>query len=133
MDARLARAFHHLDPDTALRPRPSPHPVSAAPWRRRQPTGGLGGEVHRAPAGVSDRLARTLTWTNPVESTLSFARTTARNVKRWKDVHMVCRWNAAGMLAAERSFRQVKGCKDMPTPVATLTTHVEEVTVALSA
>jgi hypothetical protein len=32
--------------------------------------------------GVSDRLARTLTSTNPVESMISIARTTCRNVKR---------------------------------------------------
>jgi hypothetical protein len=31
-----------------------------------------------------------------------------RNVKRWKDGQMVCRWTAAGVLAAERSFRRVK-------------------------
>ena len=45
---------------------------------------------------------------------LSIARTTCRNVKRWRDGQMVCRWMAAGMLAAERSFRRLKGCKDMP-------------------
>jgi putative transposase len=41
---------------------------------------------------------------------------------------MVCRWIAAGMLAAERSFRRVKGCKDMPLLVAALARHAEEVT-----
>jgi putative transposase len=32
--------------------------------------------------GISDRLARTLSSTNPVESMISTARSTARNVKR---------------------------------------------------
>jgi hypothetical protein len=32
--------------------------------------------------GVGDRLARTLTSTNPIESMISISRTTARNVKR---------------------------------------------------
>jgi putative transposase len=45
----------------------------------------------------------------------------------------VCRWTAAGMLNAARSFRRVKGCKDMPTLVIALARHVEEVTVRLSA
>jgi hypothetical protein len=40
---------------------------------------------------------------------------------------------AAGMLAAERSFRRLKGCKDMPRLVAALAHHAEEVTIALSA
>jgi hypothetical protein len=40
---------------------------------------------------------------------------------------------AAGMLAAERSFRRLKGCKDMPRLVAALARHAEEVTVRLSA
>jgi putative transposase len=64
---------------------------------------------------------------------ISIARTTMRNVKRWKDGQMVCRWTAAGMLNAARSFRRVKGCKDMPTLVIALARHVEEVTVRLSA
>ena len=83
--------------------------------------------------GVSDRLARTLISTNPLESMISIARATTRNVKRWKDGEMVCRWTAAGMLAAERSFRRVKGCKDMPALVASLARHVEEVTVTTAA
>ncbi len=41
---------------------------------------------------------------------------------------MVKRWAAAGMLNAERSFRRVKGCKDMATLVAGLRSHIEAVT-----
>ncbi len=44
----------------------------------------------------------------------SSLKTTTRNVKRWRDGTMIKRWVAAGMLNAERSFRRVKGCKDMP-------------------
>jgi len=64
---------------------------------------------------------------------LSIARTTCRNVKRWRDGQMVCRWIAAVMLAAERSFRRLKGCNDMPRLVAALARHAEEVTITLSA
>ncbi len=36
---------------------------------------------------------------------------------------MVKRWAAAGMLNAERSFRRIKGCTDMPNLVAALAHH----------
>ncbi len=78
--------------------------------------------------GVGDRLAKTLTNTNCIESMISIGRSTARNVKRWRGGTMVKRWCAAGMLNAQRSFRCVKGCKDMPVLVAALARHVEGVT-----
>jgi putative transposase len=135
VDAKLARAFADPDPDAGLRAArelaralQARHPGAAASLRE-----GLEEmfTVHRL--GVSRRLARTLTSTNPVESMISTARTTMRNVKRWKDGEMVRRWTAAGMLNAERSFRRVKGCKDMPTLVAALARHTEEVTVTTAA
>src|SRR5207244_2091193 len=55
--------------------------------------------------GLSDRLARTLCCTNAIESMISVARTTTRNVTRWRDGKMVKRWAAAGLLNAQRSFR----------------------------
>jgi hypothetical protein len=55
-----------------------------------------------------------------IESMISVARTTTRNVKSWKDGTMKKRWIAAGMLEAERNFRRVRGCKQMPTLVAAL-------------
>ena len=64
--------------------------------------------------GIDGRLAKTLTTSNPIESMISIARTTNRNVTRWRDGQMVLRWTAAGMLNAERSFRRVKGYKQMP-------------------
>ncbi len=36
------------------------------------------------------------------------------NVTRWRDGQMVLRWTAADMLNAERSFRRIKGYKQMP-------------------
>ena len=48
------------------------------------------------------------------------ARATNRNVTRWRDGQMVLRWTAAGMLNAERSFRRIKGHKQMPQLVAAL-------------
>ena len=46
------------------------------------------------------------------------------NVKRWQDPAMVKRWTVAGMLNAERGFRRVKGCKQMPVLVAALKARV---------
>jgi putative transposase len=63
--------------------------------------------------GVGGALAKTLTTTNCIESMISIARRTTRRVTRWKDGSMKKRWIAAGMLEAERSFRRVRGCKDM--------------------
>ena len=73
--------------------------------------------------GLYKSLERTLTTTNPVESMISIARTTQRNVKNWKDAAMARRWTAAGMLAAEGKFRRIKGHKDMPLLVAALARH----------
>ena len=54
---------------------------------------------------------------------ISIARATNRNVTRWRDGQMVLRWTAAGMLNAERSFRRIKGHKQMPQLVAALHRH----------
>ena len=70
--------------------------------------------------GINGRLATTLTNTNCIESMISVARTTMGNVKSWKDGSMKKRWVAAGMLDAERSFRRVRGCKEMPALVTAL-------------
>ena len=76
--------------------------------------------------GLSDRLCRTLTNTNAIESMISVAKTTTGNVKRWRDGKMIKRWVAAGMLNAERSFRRIKGVKDMPTLLDALARHVDQ-------
>ena len=135
VDAKLARAFNDPDPDAGLRAARQlagglqrKHPGAAASLRE-----GVEEMFTVRRLGIDGRLAHTLTSTNPVESMLSIARTTCRNVKRWRDGQMVCRWMAAGMVAAERSFRRLKGCKDMPRLVAALARHAEEVTVELSA
>ena len=82
--------------------------------------------VRRERLGLSDRLSRTLTNTNAIESMISVAKTTTGNVKRWRDGKMIKRWVAAGMLNAERSFRRVKGVNDMPTLLAALARHVDK-------
>jgi len=122
IDWRLARAFADPDPakglDAARRiaaELTADHPDAASSLRE-----GLEEMFTLRGLGVSGRLAATLTNTNCIESMISVARTTMGNVKHWKDGSMKKRWVAAGMLEAERNFRRVRGCKDMPTLVAAL-------------
>jgi transposase-like protein len=130
VDQRLARAFSHADPDAGLRQArdlarqlESRWPDAAASLRE-----GLEDMFTVRRLGVGDRLARSLSNTNMIESMISIGRDTTRNVKRWRGGAMVKRWAAAGMLNAERSFRRLKGCKDMPTLVAALRRHAKAVT-----
>jgi putative transposase len=115
VDWRLSRAFANPDPDKGLEAArrlatdlEADHPDAAASLRE-----GLEEMFTVRRLGVGGRLAATLCCTNAIESMISVARTTMRNVKRWRDGQMKKRWVAAGMLEAERSFRRVKGCRDM--------------------
>jgi putative transposase len=131
IDWRLARAFADADPvkgyDAAKRiaaELKADHPDAAASLLE-----GLEDMFTVRRLGVNGRLAATLTNTNCIESMISVARTTMGNVKSWKDGSMKKRWVAAGMLEAERNFRRVRGCKEMPTLVAALRRHVNGETV----
>jgi transposase-like protein len=73
-------------------------------------------------------LRRSLATTNAIENTLGTVRRVARNVKRWKGGTMVRRWTAAGLLAAERRFRRIKGHRDMPALLAALRPKAAETT-----
>jgi putative transposase len=68
--------------------------------------------------GVPDRLARSSSCTNAIESMISVVQNLCGRLKNWKDARMVRRWVGVGMLEAQRSFHRVKGCKDMPVLVA---------------
>ena len=125
VDAKLVKAFVHPDPDQGLRSAKdlagllaNSHPGAAASLLE-----GLDEMFTVARLGIDGRLAKTLTTSNPVESMISIARSTNRNVTRWRDGQMVLRWTAAGMLNAERSFRRIKGYKQMPQLVAALYRH----------
>ena len=125
VDRKLVRAFTHPDPELGLRAArelatslDKTHPSAAASIRE-----GLEEMFTVRRLGLSESLERTLMTTNPVQSMISIARTTQRNVKNWKDAAMARRWTAAGMLVAESKFRRVKGHKDMPLLVAALARH----------
>ena len=67
--------------------------------------------VHRL--GVGPLLRRTLVSTNPIESCLSTVERVARNVKRWRAGDHALRWTATGLLEAQRTFRRVKGYREL--------------------
>ena len=132
VDAKLVKAFGHPDPEQGLRNAKQlaaqldkSYPGAAASLRE-----GLEEMFTVARLGIDGRLAKTLTTSNPVESMISIARTTNRNVTRWRDGQMVLRWTAAGMLNAERSFRRIKGYKQMPQLVNALRRHAHPETTA---
>ena len=125
VDAKLVKAFSHPDPEQGLcnakhlaGQLDKRYPSAAASLRE-----GLEEMFTGARLGIDGRLAKTLTTSNPIESMISIARTTNRNVTRWRDGQMVLRWTAAGMLNAERSFRRIKGHKQMPQLVTALHRH----------
>jgi len=95
------------------------HPDAAASVRE-----GLSDMFSVRRLGVGATLALTLTSTNCIESMISIAKRTTGRVTRWKDGTMKKRWVAAGMLEAERSFRRVKGHRDMPKLVEALRREV---------
>lgn len=129
IDRLLAQAFAHPDPAKGLdrarsiaRELEAHDPDAAASLRE-----GLEDMFTVRRLGITGRLGRSLTNTNCIESMISVARTVTRNVKRWRDGSMKKRWVAVGILEAERSFRRLKGCKEMPVLVAALRRHAENV------
>jgi transposase-like protein len=129
VDRRLAQAFNHPDPaigfhlaEDLARQLETRWSDAAASVRE-----GLYDMFTIRRLKVSDRLARSLSCTNAVESMISVLRCTTRNIKRWRGDEMIKRWAAAAMLNAERSFHRVKGCTDMATLVAGLARHAASV------
>jgi transposase-like protein len=125
VDAKLGKIFANPDPAGGLHDAKAlatalarKHPGAAASLRE-----GLEEMFTVTRLGITATLARTLTTSNPIVSMISIARTTNRNVTHWRDGQMVLRWTAAGMLNAQRSFRRVRGFKQMPQLVAALHRH----------
>ena len=131
VDARLRGAFADPDPAAGLRKAKAlaaeldkTHPDAAGSLRE-----GLDDMFTVRRLGIDGTLARTLVCTNMIESMIGIARTTTRNVKRWRDEgDMRRRWCAAGLLEAEKKFRRVRGHAQMPHLVAALARHAETVT-----
>jgi len=130
VDLKLVRALNNPDAAAGLRDAKA----LAAALERKHP--GAAGSLREgldelftvARLGITGTLAKTLVSSNPIESMISIARATNRNVTRWRDGQMVLRWTAAGMLNAQRSFRRVRGYKQMPQLVAALHRHAHPTT-----
>ena len=116
IDRQLAKAFNDVDAKRGFRvaegiaAQLEDHYPSAAASLRE----GLADMFTVRRLGASDLLARSLCCTNSVESMISVVGRLCGRVTNWKDTKMVRRWVGVGMLEAERSFRRIKGCKDMP-------------------
>jgi putative transposase len=110
VDAKLVKAFAHLDAGLrnakSLAAQLDKNYRSAAASLREV----LDEMFTVARLGIDGRL----TTSNPVESMISIAPTTNRDVTRWRDGQMVLRWTAARMLNAERSFRRIKAQTNAP-------------------
>ena len=65
-------------------------------------------------------LRLTLATTNPIESAFSVVDRICQRVKRWQRGDHRERWVGAGLWLAERSFRRVKGYKQLPKLLAEL-------------
>jgi transposase-like protein len=126
VDARLRLVFANPDPakglDAAKRLAGeirAEHPDAAASLLE-----GLEDMFALRRLGTGGNLAELATCTNAIESTISVARSTMANVKHWQDGEMKKRWVAAGMLEAQRSFRRVRGYKQVPQLVVALRRRV---------
>jgi putative transposase len=130
MDRRLAAIFAENDSVIGLRKAhllakelELAYPDAAASLRE-----GLDEMFTVARLGASATLRRSLTTTNAVESLISIARTTTSHVKNWRDGEMRKRWCATGMLEAERSFRRIKGHKELAAFTKKLRAHTNKKT-----
>lgn len=74
--------------------------------------------VHRLK--IDGWLRLTLATTNPIESAFSVVDRICQRVKRWQRGDHRERWVGAGLWLAERSFRRVKGYKQLPKLLAEL-------------
>lgn len=128
VDQRLAKIFADPDPTAGLRKAQSfakelelAYPDAAASLRE-----GLDEMFTVARIGATPTLRCSLCTTNAIESMISIARTTTRNVKNWRDGAMRRRWCAAGMLEAEHSFRRIKGHTELAVFTETLRAHINK-------
>jgi len=62
---------------------------------------------------ITGDLRKVLCSTNPIESMFSSVRHCERNIKRYRSTNMAQRWLAASLLHSEKSFRRVKGFRDI--------------------
>ena len=87
--------------------------------------------VHRLK--VPGLLRQTLSNTNAMESANSVAASVIKRVKHWNDGEQILRYAAAGFLEAEKSFRRVKGYRQIPLLVSAIEKELEPSSSTLAA
>jgi transposase-like protein len=97
------------------------HPSAAASLRE-----GLAETLTVMRLKLSAALTRTLSSTNAIENINGLVRQRTKNVRRWRDGTMVQRWTATALGDAAKSFRRIRGHKDVPLLVAALRAHDEK-------
>jgi len=95
------------------------HPGAAASLRE-----GLEETLTLLHLGVRGALARTLASTNPIENLMGTLERVSRNVKRWRHGRMALRWAVTGLLEAGKTFRRVKGFREIPAFLQALESHI---------
>jgi len=85
-----------------------PHPGAAASLRE-----GLEETLTLQHLGVTGALYRTLRSTNAIENLNGLVGSFVRHVRRWRHGRMLVRWIAAGLREAGRSFRRLRGHRDL--------------------
>ena len=84
------------------------HPGAAASLRE-----GLDETLTLQRLGVPGALYRTLRSTNAIENLNGLVGRFACNVRRWRDGRMLVRWIATALQEARRSFRRLRGHRDL--------------------
>jgi transposase-like protein len=84
------------------------HPGAAASLRE-----GLDETLTLQRLGVTGALYRTLRSTNAIENLNGLVGHFVRHVRRWRDGRMLVRWIAAGLQEVGRSFRRLRGHRDL--------------------
>ncbi|HEX7703947.1 MAG TPA: transposase, partial [Kofleriaceae bacterium] len=77
------------------------HPSAAASLRE-----GLDETLTVLRLGIGPTLRKSLSTTNPIESTFSTVRRVSRRVTRWQSGTMALRWALAGTMEAEKTWRR---------------------------
>lgn len=76
--------------------------------------------------GLHDKLVRTFSSTNLIESCFARTQSWTSRVKRWRGGSMVLRWGAAALLYAEKGFHRVRGREHMSQLLEALQRHHSE-------
>ena len=63
---------------------------------------------------IHHTLCRTLSNTNLIENCFAQVAYKTGRVKRWDGPRMILRWTAAALLRAEKNFRRIRGCEQLP-------------------